>query len=152
MHAQRGLIAAARRDQLANDAAMATRQHEVQRRARLAEDCETAEASLMHALQRPDTSSQHIQHSINVASKTGLVAPRLLQDAQHRLWRSTKRDMVRATRQPQRTLIAHAPALARPRSSVVEKPRPRMRLSPSSRRPPGHAPPRAPPGGSYLYL
>eukprot|EP00964_Phaeocystis_antarctica_P146993 scaffold113453_cov64-Phaeocystis_antarctica.AAC.1 len=33
MHAQRGLIAAARRDQLANDAAMATRQHESNARA-----------------------------------------------------------------------------------------------------------------------
>jgi len=108
MHAQRGLIAAARRDQLANDTAMAARCHEAARRARLAEDCETAEANLVHALQRC-TSSQHIQHSINMASKTGLVAPRLLQDAQHRLCRSTKRDMVRATRQPQCTLTAHAP-------------------------------------------
>lgn len=150
MHAQRGLIAAARRDQLANNVAMATRQHEAQRRARLAEDCETAEASLMHALQRPDTSSQHIQHSINVASKTGLVAPRLLQDAQHRLHRSTKRDVVRATRQPQATPTAHAPRLAHPRSSDIEKPRPRMRPSPSSRHPLGHVPPRAPPGGRHL--
>ena len=100
MHAQRGLIAAARRDQLANDTAMAIRQHEDQRRARLAEDCATAEASLMDALRKPDTSLRQIRHSINVASNTGLVAPRLLQDAQHHLYRSTKREMVRATRHP----------------------------------------------------
>ena len=111
-HAQRGLLAAARRDQLANDAASATRQHEVYRRARLVEDCETAEARLLHALQGQDTSSQHIQRSINLASSTGLVAPHLLQDAQRRLWQSTKGDMVRTTRQPQRTPTAHTPGHA----------------------------------------
>ena len=117
MHAQRGLIAAARRDQLANDTAMATRQHEDQRRARLAEDCATAEASLMDALRKPDTSLRHIRHSINVASNTGLVAPRLLQDAQHHLYRSTKREMVRATRQRPRAHRSRPRLMCAPISS-----------------------------------
>ena len=148
MHAQRGLVAAARRDRLANDVASATRQHEAQRRARLAEDCETAEATLLHALHKPNTSSQHIQRSINAASKTGLVAPLLLQDAQHRLWRSTKRDIVRATQQSPRTHHCSRAWLRTPRSFTVEKPRPRLHPSPSRlRRPPGHAPSRAPLGG-----
>ena len=153
MHAQRGLIAAARRDQLANDTAMATRQHEDERRARLAEDCATAEANLMHALQKPDTSLRHIRHSINVASNTGLVAPRLLQDAQHHLYRSTKREMVRSTLPTRPPLMSTAhvcPDLVLPRSSGVERLRPRMHPSPNSRHPPDHAPRRAPSGGRYL--
>ena len=107
----------------------------------------------MHALQKPDTSLQHIRHSINVASNTGLVAPRLLQDAQHHLYRSTKREMVRATQRTRPPLMATAhvcPDLVLPRSSGVEKLRLKMRPSPSSRHPPDHAPRRAPPGGRYL--
>ena len=89
---ERGLLAALGRSEAHDRVAVATYSHEAERRRSLASKQETVETGLRHALETTQD-SRLLQRSLHSASMTGLVAPRLLKDAQHHLKKSRKRDL-----------------------------------------------------------